>query len=307
MDQLDTWASFSTVGFLIVMIVHLFYRKKSLRLTNWRQFFDGTAQLTDPKPVSTTIRIVCGAMSLSVLAYGLFLTAKIIETYVWEGPVPLMDVFVIYPLIWFALWMLVRVGQDYRQAVYGRPSRQIDPEQLGQMRESLLDGDPIKAIRVYRKPFSDVGLEEAKRFVDQLALKVEGEDPERYAANQRKFSQINWRAAGICLVIETIVVLAIWSMMGPLHPGLIATGLIGGLLFGGAIIHGTQFKKNLRRRRVILCIAVCGIVISFLATVMFTDPNASHSPLGWPWIAGFLSGVFLVFSAYTRRRRVRGQ
>ena len=40
----------------------------------------------------------------------------------------MMHVPVIYPLTWAALWLLVRVAKDYRQAVYGRSSREIDPE-----------------------------------------------------------------------------------------------------------------------------------------------------------------------------------
>jgi tRNA A-37 threonylcarbamoyl transferase component Bud32 len=306
MIQLETWTSYFGIGFLVVMAGHLFYREKSLRLKKWVQAFDGTAQLTDPQPVSTTVRIVCGAAGLSVLAYGMFLTVKVIETYVWEGLVRSVHLFAIYPLIWFALWLLVRVGKDYRQAVYGRPSRQIDPEQLGRMRESLLEGDPVEALRIYRKAIPNVGREEAGRFVGQLALKVEAEDPKRYAANQPKLWEIHWRAVGICLVIEAIVVLAIWSMRGSLHPGLIAMGLFGGSLFGAVMVAGARCKKKSRRRLVLFPIAWLGLMIFILGPELFPELKVSYSPFGWPWI-GFLSGVFLVLSAYTRRRRVRKQ
>ena len=119
MARLDTWSEFSFgLGFLTVLLGHLLYREKSLRLTTWGKAFDRRAQLADPLPVSTRVRIVCCAMGLFGLAFGIVLTAKNIETYVWEGPVPLMQVVVVYPLIWFALWLLLRVGQDYRRAVY---------------------------------------------------------------------------------------------------------------------------------------------------------------------------------------------
>ena len=49
------------------------------------------------------------------------------------------------------------------------------------------------------------------------------------------------------------------------------------------------------------------MMIPILGPVFFAEPNASDSPIGWPWIAGFLSAVFLALSAYTRRRGVSGQ
>ena len=206
------------------------------------------------------------------------------------------------PLIWFALWLLLRVGQDYRRAVYGRPSRQIDPEQLSQMRESLLDGDPITAIRIYRKAVPDAGREDAKRFVGRLALKVEAEDPKRYRANQPTLSEINWRAVGICLVIEAIVVLAIWSTMELPPLGLIATGLVGGLLYVVIMIARARSKKNSRRRLVIGLIGACGMMITIFAPVFFMESNASQLPFSWPWTAGFLGGVLPFVFAYSRRR-----
>jgi len=315
MDRLDTWTSFFSIVFLVVTAGHLVYRKKSLRLTDWRQLFDPTALLADPRPVSTTIRIVCGAIGLSVLAYALFLTAMAIETYVWEGPVRWFHGVAVFGLAWFGLWLLVRVGQDYRQAVYGRPSRQIDPAQLGRMRESLLAGDPVEAIRIYRKAVPDAGRAEAGRFVGQLALKVEADDPERYAANQPKPWQINWRAVGICLVIEAIVVLAIWSVTEPLPLGLIALDFFGGWLFalaciapGTRIAPGMRFKKNWTHRLIIFSPVACfGLMIPVIGREFVLEPNASYSMFDWPFIAGIFCSVYLVASAFSRGRRVRGQ
>ncbi len=307
MDRLDIWAEFFLgIGFPLVMLGHLLYREKSLRLTNLRQYFDGTMERADPQPVSTTVRIVCGATGLSVLTSGLFFAAKIIETYVWEGPVPMIYVLVIYPVTWTALWLLVRVARDYRQAVYGRSSREIDPEQLGQMRELLLDGDPVGALRIYRRAIPDVGRAEAGRFVDQLAAKVKAEDPRRYWANQPKLWEINWRAAGKCLAIVALAVFAVSSMMGSFHPGITAAGLLGGSLFGGGMmatsIATARFKKNTRRRLVILAVTACVMLIPIYGPALFWETNTLHSPFGWPWQVSFLGGVFLVLSAFSHRR-----
>jgi hypothetical protein len=288
------------------MLGHLLYREKSLRLTDWRQDFDDTALQADPQPVSTTVRIVCGAAGLLVLTSGLFLAAMIIETYVWEGPVPMMYVLVIYPLTWAALWLLVRVGKDYRQAVYGRPSREIDPEQLGQMRESLLDGNPVNAIRTYRKAVPDAGREEARRFVDQLAVKVKAEEPQRYWDNQPKLWEINWRAAGRWLAIDAIAVFAVSSMMGSFHPGMIAAGFFGGSLFGGGMmvtaIATERFKKNMRRRLAILAVVVCVMMVASFGPAFFVgETHTLHSALGLPWQVSFVGGVYLIASAFSHR------
>jgi tRNA A-37 threonylcarbamoyl transferase component Bud32 len=308
MAELDTWAKFSfSLGFFMVLAGHLLYYEKSLRLTDWRQYYwDLTAHLTDPLPVSTRTRIVCGAMALFGMAFGMILTAKIIEAYVWEGPVPWMQVGVVYPLIWFALWLLLRVGRDYRQAVYGRPSSEIDPEQLGQMRESLLDGDRIEAIRIYRKAAPDAGPGAARRFVGRLALKVETEDPKRYRANQPTISQINWRAVGICLVIEAIVVLAIWSTMEQPPLDSMATGFVCGLLSMVVLIARARIEKKSRRRLVIVLIVSGVVMITVFAPVLFMESSASYKLFSWPWTVGFWGGLFPCVFAYSTRARRAG-
>jgi serine/threonine protein kinase len=308
MGRLDTMTEFFALPFLVSLFTLLFYREKSLRLTTWRQsieLFDGTTSLTDPQPVSTAVRIVCGATGLAVLSYALLVTAQIIETYVWEGPVPWIHVALVYPLIFFGLTLLICVGRDYRQAVYGRPSRPLDPEQLGQMRQSLMDGDPVGALRIYRQAIPSVGRIEAGRFVGQLAQQVEAEDPRRYAANQP--TGINWRGVGICLLIEAIVVLAVWSTIGPPHPALIPMVLFGWLLFVVPSVVMARSKKNLRRRLLMsLPIRSIGLAAPILGSALFLEPSAANSPFGWPWIATMCS-AFLGISAYTRRFRARGQ
>jgi predicted Ser/Thr protein kinase len=307
MGRLDIWLEFFLgIGFLVVIAGHLLYYEKSLRLKNVGQYFDGTAELTEPQTVSSTVRIVCGAVGLSVLVSGLLFAATIIETYVWEGPVPMMHVLVIYPVTWAALWLLVRVARDYGQAVYGRPSRQIDAERFSQMRESLLDGDPVGALHIYRKAVPDAGRAEAKRFVEQLAVEVKAEDPQRYAASQPKLWEINWRAAGNCLVIVALAVFVVSSMMGSFHPGIIAAGLFSGSLFGGGMFAASfataRFKKNVRRGLVVLAVEACVMMIAVLGPALCLGENHTfYSPLGWPWGVSFFGGVFLILSAFSHR------
>lgn len=83
-------------------------------------------------------------------------------------------------------------------------------------------------------------------------------------------------------------------------------GILGGVVFGGAVIAGTQFYKSFRSRLAIFIIAWLSLQIPGLDRLFFPAANASYSQVSWPWI-GFLCGLFLVASAFTGRRRVRGQ
>lgn len=307
-ERLENWSLGIAFCWLAVVMGYLVHREKSLRLTDWRQFFDRKAQLVDPQPVSATLRVVCSVIGLSALAYALLIIAMTVEAFVWEGyPDVWGQAFMIWALCWFALWLLLRVGHDYRQAVYGQPIRQIDDETLNQMRQSLFEGHLASAARTYHQAVPEAGMEEVRRFVVQFAARIEAEDPERYAASQPRPWEINWYAAGICLAVGAVVLLAIWSLMPPSHLGVVATRVFGWSLFGSAMIFGARFRKNWKQRVLAICVATCGILIASVAPVMFAEPKASHGPLGWPFILGILGGTFLAISAYTRRRRVRGQ
>ena len=172
------------------------------------------------------------------------------------------------------------------------------------MRQSLLEGDPASAARIYYQAVPEAGMEEVRRFVVQLAARIEAEDPERYAASQPKPWEINWRAVGICLAVEVVVLLANWSLMPPPHLGVVATRLFGWSLFGGAIIVGARFRKNWKQKVFAISMATFGILIASVAPVMFGQPKASHGTLGWYFAFGIVVGTFLAIYAYTRKRRV---
>lgn len=308
LEGLKTWTSVFATACAAMMFSHLVYIEKSLRLKNWRQHFDGTARMIEPKPVSSTVRLVCVAICLSLLAFGQFLLAKIIEVYVWEGLVLYGDGWGAYLGSCFALWLLVHYGKDYRRMVYGQSSPEIDSELHEQIRELLLNGDRLSAIRLYRKAISAAGLAEACRFVEHLTLQVKAEEPERYAANQPNPWRMNWRAVVICLVVEAVVLLLVRFLSGPLHPGSTASGFLGGCLLGGVLMlfakltYTVRFKKNVPLLSALAVGFVGSMTLTLLGPKIFAQSEASYAPFGWPWMAGLLAGSCLLVSAYTPRR-----
>jgi serine/threonine protein kinase len=310
LEGLKTWTSVFATVYAAMIISYLVYVEKSLRLKNCRQFFDGTARVIEPKPVSSTVRLVCVAICLSLLAFGQFLLAKIIEVYVWEGLVLYGDGWGAYLGSWFALWLLVHYGKDYRRMVYGQSSPEIDSELREQIRELLLNGDRVSAIRLYRKAISAAGLAEAYRFVEHLTLQVKAEEPERYAANQPNPWRMNWRAVVICLVVEAVVLLLVRFLSGPLHPGSTASGFLGGCLLGGGLMFFViafkkfgRFKKNVPLLSALVVVLFVGsMTLTLQGPKLFAQSEASYAPFGWPWMAGLLAGICLLVSAYTPRR-----
>jgi len=301
----------AVIAFLFVFLAHVFYRERALRLTDWRQYFDSALLPTiEPRPVSTTVRLVCGAIGLSALVFAVLLSGMIIEAHVWEGlPSPWTYASSVYLLAWCALCLLLRVARDYRQAVYGRPSRQIDPEQLAAIRALLMDGDVIQAIRIYRAAFPDAGLDEAKRFVTRLAVQVEAEDPERYAASQVRPWDINWRASGKCLIVESILVCVVWWLMQPmqLHSGLMASAFFAGWVFGIGLLFSYRFK-NIKTQMLIFClVAFLGLGIIMTANSHFAEPTTLLTPFIWLGFFGCFSGVALIASAATPARHRKDQ
>jgi len=299
----NTVMSLQMWGFPALLVTYLVYRVKSLRMTHWQQWFEQAKQLKEPRPVSTPVRFLCAAVGLSVLAGVLFATTRIIEAYVWEDlSAPWGHVLIMFILFFLSLQLLVQIAQDYRQAVYGSHSPQIDPEQLAAMREFVLNGDMIGAIKLYRTTITTAGFEEARRFVARLALEVEAEDPEQFAANQPSLWHVNWRAVSICLAVEAILCAGIWWMLRPLamHPGLIITGFLGGWLFGAILL--TSFRiRNLRKRLIFFVpMGTLGPIVTLIGRATFSTPTTPLSSFSLPMV-GVCFGVALVVSAAKRQ------
>jgi len=296
----NTLIGLQTYGFLAVFGAYLVYRVKSLRMTRWQQWFEQARQLNEPRPVSTPVRLLCAGTGLSALAGVLSGAARIIDAYVWEDlSAPWGHASIIFILSFLSLWLLVQIAQDYRQAVYGSHSPQIDPEQLAAMREFVLNGDMIGAIKLYRTTVPTAGFEEARRFIARLALEVEAENPEQFAANQRSLWDINWRSVSVCLAVEAVLCAGIWWMLRPLAipTGLIITGFLGSWLFGVNLLASFRIRNLRRRLMFFLPMATLGPIVTLIGRATFSTPVTPHSPLIILSLMGTFCGIALIASA----------
>ena len=301
----DTLMNLQACGFLALLVTFLAYREKSLRMTHWRQWFEQANQLKEPRPVSTLVRFLCVAVALSILAGVLFAISRIIEAYVWEDLPALWGQFsTLFILFFFSLHLLVQIAKDYRQAVYGSHSPQIAPEQLAAMREFVLNGDTIGAIKSYRTTIPTASFEEARRFVARFALEVEAEDPEHYAANQPSLWHVNWRDLSLCLVLQAILGAGTWWMFQPfaIPTELIMTGFLGGWLFGVSLIVSFRIR-NIRKRLIIFApIATLGPVVTMIGQAMYSTPATPYSSVSMNMVGAFF-GVALGVSAVKPKKR----
>lgn len=244
-------------------------------------------------------------MALSVLAGVLFAISRIIEAYVWEDLPALWGQFsILFIPFFFSLHLLVQIAKDYRQTVYGSHSPQIAPEQVATMREFVLNGDPIGAIKSYRTTIPTAGFEEARRFVARFALEVEAEDPERYAANQPSLWHVNWRDVSICLAVQAILCAGTWWMFQPfaIPTELIITGFLGGWLFGSSLMVSFQIRNI--RKRLMFCvpIATLGPIFTVIGQATYSTPATPYSSLSLNMVGVFF-GVALVVSAARPKKR----
>ena len=307
----EAWFSVAGVGFLVVITAIHAFLFRSFRVTSWQDFQDSMMNRLDPHPVGPVMRIVCAVAGMSVFVFGIVLTAMWIETCVWEGSIPVFLLWLALGLVWFSLWLLILLVRDYRLEVYGRPLRPpLDPTQAGQIRRALGDKDPHEAIRLYREMVPDADRVEAGRFIQKLAGKITSGNPASLIR-----PQINWRSAGICLVVEVIVLVILWQLDRPLYPALTLLEFSGGTLVGMAFLMFEFSPKNKRAFVVCTLLAYVGLFGTLIAGDLFFEAAVAErrsSPLGRdfgiPYFAGMLCAVLLARFAFgPSRRRTRLQ
>ena len=157
-------------------------------------------------PVSQTVRVVCGLVGVAGLAFTAVYFAKIIQASVWEDVSDTPSWMIAYASFFFSMMILFNVLRDYQKFVHGSPNRTLPAGQDELLRQAIFDRDVRGAARLYRRNFPGVSRDESTDFVARLNLELQAKEPEKFAP-PRKLWDFNWRAMGLCLLIELFALL----------------------------------------------------------------------------------------------------
>jgi hypothetical protein len=252
-QQLQSWRLASSLVFLTAFCAIMMFRRSQAKGT--RQVSLQATARARHSAVSQRMRVVCGLIGVAALAFTMLYFAELIKVRVWEGTQAPTQWICVYVYFYFSLTLLFLVVRDYQKFVHGLPSRSFSAEQIESLNREILDGDIFSAIKLYRRTVPDASPDEAAGYVRKLGAELQANHPEKFVA--RKLSRSNWRAMGICLVVEIVAFAGFWLMMPPLVPtgSLLASAI--GFFFGAGILASFRLKGFWRRFLVRLNLLLC--------------------------------------------------
>jgi hypothetical protein len=168
------------------------------------------------------------------------------------------------------------------------PSQTLPAEEVESLRQSILDGDPVGAIRRYRRALPDAPLAEANGFVGKLSAELAVKYPEKFAP--LKPWNLNWRAMGICLILGVVVFAWVWTSNPPASPAARLAELSAGFIICAGACFSLRLKARWGR----------WLYITFLVSVPLLTPFF-QSPVYY--FGGCVFGASMMVSGFTRKRR----
>lgn len=237
--------------------------------------------------MSQRVRVVCGLISVAALGFMVFYFAKIIQVSVWEDTPKWSRWLWVYANFFLSLSVLFWLVRDYQQFVHGMPSRTLSAERHASLRQAILDGDIVDAVKLYRRTLPDVSLAEADNYIRRLADELMSKNPEKF--KPLKLWDLNWRLMGVCVVVEFCVFAGFWVMMPPVSPVARLSAVAAGFLLGAGIFYSMRLKSSRKRT---LC-GVLSLVPAGLAVPLFSDGA---------YFGGLAFGACMILSGFTRKR-----
>ena len=300
-ESVQVWSVISTLVFAAGMYALVVVTKRARGLS-FKEWFDPNQHSRPWRPLDEWTRGLAICAGIIMLGSGIVLLVKAIQAHVWEGESILDQVCQIYASIFFGLAMLSQVLRDYRLALYGDPCRNLTPEEIEPIRQAMEDYNVRSAIKRYRQVVPDADLAEARDFVVRLAESLRAQHPGKFVPPPLSLATLNWHALLICALIETVVLAVIAIVMPPSYPAASVSQFSFGLLFGMALMAGMRVRGFWKR--MLLLVPAMVVLTVGGAVVGLSETDQSHL-LGW-YLAGLVSGLCLLGSAFTRRRRTQG-
>jgi hypothetical protein len=289
--ELKTWDKLDLLMYLAAVSTYRIFRQFARGKKGLKQILSRSASLEPNRPVSQTVRIVCGMIGAAGLAFTALYFARIIQASVWENMLDTPSWMIAYASFFFNAMLLSNVLRDYQKFVRGSPSRALPAAQRELLRQAIFDRDSRGAAKLYRRAIPGVSRDESTDFVTRFTDELQAKELEKFAP-PRKLWDLNWRAMGVCLIIELCALAVTFRMqMLGVAPMAKLPGFGAGFLFGLSMI----FSFRLR----FLPLRIVVIAASFL-TGALAVPNLYLGPV---YLAGFAFGVFLMASGSQRKRR----
>jgi tRNA A-37 threonylcarbamoyl transferase component Bud32 len=311
------WSQISVAAWITALLLLIFVDrrrhgwsfKESLNLKQARRDLEARIRQGQPvglRPLQSLderTRIVAIGSGLVLVGLGIVLLVMAIQAHVWEGE-SIWSFLQCYAPIYFGLLLLGMVIRDYRLIHYGTLApvelaaiRKLTTEQIEPIRRALEDRDWQAAIKRYREVVPEADAAEAKRYVGGLFASLLAQH--KLVPTPLSFATLNWKVMGICTLIEAAILGVLWLAMPPFHPASAVSQFAYSLLFGIGLTAGGRVK-GLWKRMLLLLPALAAMVLS--ETIVPRLAGASFHSIG-PYLYGLFSGIFLVISGFTPRRR----
>jgi hypothetical protein len=238
--------------------------------------------------------LAVGIISCMGIVYGFFYLGMIAETFVWEGWRKSSDLGNIYLLFWTSITALIEFVRTARQRAYGSNTRPLAPEDEKAIRETLVDGDFIGAIRLHRGA-SGASLADAHEYVLGVAREYNAKHPGEIAARARLLYGVRPRRLIVGMVIEATILMAILFFLAPSERSrwaieFVASGFAG---FGLASMN----KMGSTYRWFAIGVVVSPCIISAELSSRFWNPQ---NYVFGAFFGGVFAGIFLFRIAYAK-------
>ena len=193
------------------------------------------------QPLGERTRTFAIGAGLILIGCGVMLLVTAIQAHVWEGESILGKISLTYLPIYFGLDILGMVIRDYRLVHYGTSSlssRQLTAEQIEPIRRALEDCDLRAAIKRYREAVPDADRKEAIQYVVRLMESLRAQHPDKFGPPPLSLATLNWKAMGICALIEAVILGVLWYAMPPTNPASTVSQFACSFLFGMGLMAG---------------------------------------------------------------------
>jgi serine/threonine protein kinase len=292
-QELKKWDFVLTWVVLAAFWAGLVFSRYASGMKHWKQFYD-PSDWGPPGPVGQGARIVCGLIGLLSLGVAAVYFARVIHFSVWESAPKLAWLWV-YAGFFTSLNLLYTVVRDYQKFVYGTstiPRQALSAEQSESLRQAILKGEDLSAIRLFRKANPAASLSEARDYVRKLTADLRTEHAERFMP--RKPRNLNWPLMGIILAVEALVFAVFWIMMPPATPERRVFSCAAGFLFGAGVLLATRLRPVWKQFLAwILVLSIAWLVLLPLSSRL-SSPDA--------FLGGLAFGTGMALSGFTRKR-----